>query len=287
MRIDLHTHSDASDGTQPPADVVASAAAAGLDVVALTDHDTSAGWAEALAAGERLGVRVLPGVEVSCLQRGISVHLLSYLHDPAHPALAALLEGSRTSRLTRARSMVVRLGEDTGLTWDDVLQQVHGDATVGRPHIADALVAKGLVPDRDEAFATLLSGRSRYFVPHSAPDPVEAVRLVRAAGGVPILAHPAASKRGSCIADTDIDEMVDAGLLGLEVDHRDHSADERAHLREVARGLDLLTTGSSDYHGAGKKNLIGEHLTSPEVLEAVVAAAGPASAELGRRVLGA
>nr|WP_205709327.1 PHP domain-containing protein [Kineococcus siccus] len=283
----MHTHSDASDGTQPPADVVASAAAAGLDVVALTDHDTSAGWAEAVAAGERLGVRVLPGVEISCLQRGISVHLLSYLHDPAHHALAALLDGSRTSRLTRARSMVERLGVDTGLTWEDVLAQVHGDATVGRPHIADALVAKGLVPDRDEAFATWLSGRSRYFVPHSAPDPLEAVRLVREAGGVPVLAHPAASKRGSCIGDTDIDEMVDAGLLGLEVDHRDHSEDERAHLRDVAAGLGLLVTGSSDYHGAGKKNLIGENLTSPDVLEGVLAAAGPAAPGRGRHVLDA
>ena len=274
MRIDLHTHSNASDGTQPPGDVVASAARAGLDVVALTDHDTSSGWAEAVAAGERLGVRVLPGVEISCLRHGVSVHLLSYLHDPTDPALAALLAGSRTSRESRARRMVDRLTPDTGLTWEDVQRQVHGGATIGRPHIADALVAAGVVTDRDEAFATVLSGRSPYFVPHSAPDPVEAVARVRAAGGVPVIAHPAASKRGSCIGDVDIEAMVEAGLAGLEVDHRDHSDAERAHLRDLAAALGLFVTGSSDYHGTGKKNLLGENTTDPEVLGVIEAQAG-------------
>jgi predicted metal-dependent phosphoesterase TrpH len=266
VRIDLHTHSNASDGTQSPADVVTSAAQAGLDVVALTDHDTSDGWGVAVATGERLGVRVVPGVEISCLRRGVSVHLLSYLHDPSDEPLVRMLAESRTSRASRARIMVDRLGPDTGLRWEHVLEHVHGDATIGRPHIADALVSLGVVSDRDEAFATLLSGRSRYFVPQTAPDPVEAVRRVRAAGGVPVIAHPAASKRGSCIDDTDIEAMVEAGLAGLEVDHRDHSDAERAHLREVATSLDLLTTGSSDYHGTGKRNLLGENTTDPEAL---------------------
>ncbi|MFD0482440.1 PHP domain-containing protein [Kineococcus sp. GCM10028916] len=266
MRIDLHTHSNASDGTQSPADVVASAAQAGLDVVALTDHDTSDGWVAAVTAGERLGVRVVPGVEISCLRRGVSVHLLAYRHDPTDEPLVRMLAESRTSRASRARQMVERLGPDTGLRWEDVLEHVHGDATIGRPHIADALVGLGVVEDRDEAFATLLSGRSRYFVPQTAPDPVEAVRRVRAAGGVPVIAHPAASKRGSCIGDTDIEAMVEAGLAGLEVDHRDHSDAERAHLRDLASSLDLLITGSSDYHGTGKRNLLGENTTDPEVL---------------------
>jgi len=266
VRIDLHTHSTASDGTQSPADVVASAATAGLDVVALTDHDTHAGWAGAAAAADRAGIRLVPGVEISCLVHGVSVHLLSYLHDPTDEPLVHMLSGSRTSRESRARQMVERLGPDTGLTWDDVLAHVHGTATIGRPHIADALVARGVVTDRDEAFATLLSGRSKYFVPQTAPDPVEAVRRVRAAGGVPVIAHPAASKRGSCIGDTDIEAMVEAGLAGLEVDHRDHSDAERAHLRDLARVLDLFVTGSSDYHGAGKKNRLGENTTDPEVL---------------------
>jgi predicted metal-dependent phosphoesterase TrpH len=266
VRIDLHTHSNASDGTQSPADVVASAAQAGLDVVALTDHDTSDGWVAAVTAGERLGVRVVPGVEISCLRRGVSVHLLAYRHDPTDEPLVRMLAESRTSRASRARQMVERLGPDTGLRWEDVLEHVHGDATIGRPHIADALVGLGVVEDRDEAFATLLSGRSRYFVPQTAPDPVEAVRRVRAAGGVPVIAHPAASKRGSCIGDTDIEAMVEAGLAGLEVDHRDHSDAERAHLRDLASSLDLLITGSSDYHGTGKRNLLGENTTDPEVL---------------------
>ena len=275
MRIDLHTHSNASDGTQPPAEVVTSAAEAGLDVVALTDHDTSEGWAEAVAAGGRLGVRVVPGVEISCLRGGVSVHLLSYRHDPTDEPLGRMLAESRTSRAGRARRMVERLAPDTGLRWEDVLEHVHGTATIGRPHIADALVSLGIVADRDEAFATLLSGRSRYFVPQSAPDPVEAVRRVRAAGGVPVIAHPAASKRGSCIGDTDIEAMVEAGLVGLEVDHRDHSDAERAHLRDVARSLDLLVTGSSDYHGTGKRNLLGENTTDPEVLTRIDELAAP------------
>ncbi|WP_432543591.1 PHP domain-containing protein [Kineococcus sp. SYSU DK002] len=267
MRIDLHTHSTASDGTQSPADVIASAAQAGLDVVALTDHDTSSGWQEATAAADRLGLRLVPGVEISCLLRGVSVHLLSYLHDPEDPVLVGMLAESRASRVGRARQMVERLTPDTGLRWDDVLEQVHGAATIGRPHIADALVARGVVTDRDEAFATLLSGRSKYFVPQTAPDPVEAVRRVRRAGGVPVVAHPAASKRGCCIADSEIEAMAEAGMAGLEVDHRDHSDGERAHLRDLARDLDLFITGSSDYHGAGKQNRLGENTTDPESLE--------------------
>ncbi|PRY15139.1 PHP domain-containing protein [Kineococcus rhizosphaerae] len=273
MRIDLHTHSTASDGTQSPADVIASAAQAGLDVVALTDHDTSTGWAEATAAADREGLRFVPGVEISCLLRGVSVHLLSYLHDPDDPALVAMLAESRSSRVGRARRMVERLGPDTGLSWADVEAQVHGPATIGRPHIADALVARGVVADRDEAFATLLSGRGKYFVPQTAPDPLEAVRRVTAAGGVPVIAHPAASKRGSCIDDGEIEAMAAAGMAGLEVDHRDHSDAERAHLRDVARSLGLFVTGSSDYHGTGKRNLLGENTTDPESLQRIDALA--------------
>ena len=277
MRIDLHTHSSASDGTQPPADVVASAAQAGLDVVALTDHDTTAGWADALAAGERLGIRVLPGTEISCRAEGTSVHLLSYLHDPDEPALAeALLEG-RSSRVHRARLMTERLTPEVGITWDDVLAQVSEGAAVGRPHIADALVAAGVVPDRQTAFETWLSARSRYFVPHTAPDPVLAVRLVRAAGGVPVFAHPLASARGCCVSEDVIEAMTEAGLAGLEVGHRDHADSERRRLEQIARRLDLFTTGSSDYHGTGKPNVLGENTTDPEVLERLVAQARPAA----------
>ncbi|MEJ5915056.1 PHP domain-containing protein [Pseudokineococcus sp. 1T1Z-3] len=269
--IDLHAHSRASDGTQGPADVLASAAEAGLDVVALTDHDTTSGWDEAAAAVARTGVVLVRGTEISCHHAGVSIHLLSYLHDPQEPGLRAEMDRSRDSRLHRAETMVARLGADLPLTWEDVLEQVDGDATVGRPHIADALVAKGLAADRGEAFATVLSTRSPYFVGHYAPDAVEAVRLVRAAGGVPVFAHPLAVMRGRVVGDDVVEEMVDAGLLGLEVHHRDHDEAAVRHLEELAASLDLLVTGSSDYHGAGKENRLGERTTSPAVLEAVEA----------------
>ncbi|WP_182111914.1 MULTISPECIES: PHP domain-containing protein [unclassified Actinotalea] len=272
MRIDLHTHSVASDGTDAPGELVAAAAAAGLDVVALTDHDTTRGWAEAEAAVPRHGVALVRGAEVSCLVDGrMSVHLLSYLHDPTHPGLLAEAERTREARLQRARAMVDLIAADLDLTWDDVEAQTVPGTTVGRPHIADALAAKGHVPDRSAAFATVLAVGSPYYVPHYAPDAETAVRLVRAAGGVPVLAHPGAHVRGRILSDDAIGRLVDAGLLGLEVDHRDHDESQRRRLAGIAADAGLLVTGSSDYHGAGKPNLLGEFTTSPEVLEAIEA----------------
>jgi predicted metal-dependent phosphoesterase TrpH len=271
VRIDLHVHSTASDGTSPPGVVLAEAAQAGLDVVALTDHDTTAGWAEAAAAVPRTGVTLVPGAEISTQADGISIHLLAYLQDPADPALAAETERTRTDRLSRARRMVDLIARDHPLTWDEVQAQVEPGATVGRPHIADAMVAAGLVRDRDEAFATVLNNRSPYYVRHYAPDVVRAVRLVRGAGGVPVMAHPLAGRRGRTVSDGVIADMAAAGLAGLEVAHRDHEPEEREHLRGLARELDLFTTGSSDYHGTGKLNRIGENVTDPEVLEQIEA----------------
>lgn len=281
MRIDLHTHSAVSDGTQAPAEVVRSAADAGLDVIALTDHDTTGGWQEALAAGERLGIQVVPGTEISCsTDTGISVHLLSYLHDPASPRLVAELGEARESRETRARRMVDLLAADVDISWEQVQQQVGVGTTIGRPHIADALVAAGIVRDRSEAFAGLLSSRARYYVRYYAPDPVEAVRLVVAAGGVPVMAHPLARLRGRVVGDEVIEAMADAGLAGLEVDHRDNDPQAREHLRSLASRLGLLVTGSSDYHGAGKANPIGENTTDPDVLTEILARGGrPAPAD--------
>jgi predicted metal-dependent phosphoesterase TrpH len=266
VRTDLHTHSTVSDGTQSPADVVVSARKAGLDVVALTDHDSTGGWAEGAEAARRLGVRLVPGMEISCGSRGVSVHLLSYLHDPDDPGLAAEVDEARDSRHHRAERIVELLSRDVDVSWADVEEQVAEGATIGRPHIADALVARGVVRDREEAFATLLSSRGPYYVRHYAPDPVLAVRLVVAAGGVPVMAHPMARRRGRVVADEVIEEMADAGLAGLEVFHRDHDHDEREHLLALARRLDLLVTGSSDYHGAGKPNRLGENTTDDEVL---------------------
>lgn len=270
VRIDLHTHSRASDGTQTPAELVHAAHAAALDVVALTDHDTTAGWDEAAAAARDVGVALVRGTEVSARSRGVSVHLLCYLQDPAHPALADELARARESRVHRAERIVERLARDVPVTWQDVLEQARDAVVVGRPHIADALVARGVVPDRDAAFAHLLASDGPYHVDHYAPAAPAAVAAIRASGGVPVFAHPAADARGAVVADHVFDELAEAGLAGLEVDHRDHSPEQRARLRRIADRLGLLVTGSSDYHGAGKANRLGENLTDPRVLDEIV-----------------
>ena len=266
MLIDLHTHSTASDGTQPPAEVVGSAAEAGLDVLALTDHDTTSGWEEAAAAAAHHGIALVRGVEISCQHEGISIHLLGYLQDPEAPGLLAEMDRARQSRQTRAQRIVELLSADLPLDWDDVLEHVQPGATIGRPHIADAMVAKGLVASRDVAFATYLGNRSRYYAPHYAPDPVRAVALVGEAGGVAVMAHPFASIRGRIVPDSVIEAMAAAGMAGLEVHHRDHSVEQESHGLDLASSLGLFVTGASDYHGAGKPNLLGENTTEPSVL---------------------
>ncbi|WP_093182642.1 PHP domain-containing protein [Sanguibacter gelidistatuariae] len=263
--IDLHTHSNASDGTESPAALVAAAAEAGLDVVALTDHDTTAGWAEAAGAARRFGVALVPGTEFSARARGVSVHLLSYLHDPAHEALVLQNAEVQAARTERARRMVGRLAVDYAITWEDVLAHTEPGTTIGRPHIADALVALGYLPDRSAAFSSILRPGTPYYVPHFAPDGLEVIRAVRDAGGVPVFAHPGADGRGRVVPDEVIEEMAAAGLVGLEVYHRDNSQAQQVRLTEIARSLGLLMTGSSDYHGTGKPNRLAENTTHPEV----------------------
>ena len=267
MRIDLHTHSLASDGTETPADVARSARAAGLDAFALTDHDTTAGWQEAGDTAVELGVAFVPGMEITCTtSNGVSVHMLSYLHDPTYQPLLTALESSRSGRLARARRMVELLSADYEITWQDVERQMGNDATVGRPHIADALVELGIISNRSAAFSDILSGRSPYYVRHTTMDPVEAIKLVRAAGGVPVCAHPMAPTRGRIPTAADFDAMIDAGLAGLEVAHRDNPDESRAILMQLAAEHDLIVTGSSDYHGKGKPNVLGENSTSVQSL---------------------
>ncbi|MBA2695364.1 MAG: PHP domain-containing protein [Ornithinimicrobium sp.] len=272
--IDLHTHSTCSDGTQAPADLVRAAARAGVAVLGLTDHDVTAGWQEAGAQAHRLGVSLVPGIEVSCQAGGISVHLLAYLPDPDLPALVHLLQQIRDHRRTRLRTMVGRLVADGyPLDYDEILAHSSPGATLGRPHVADALVRAGAHPDRDRAFAEVLHGRSAYYVRHWAPDVLDAIRTVRAAGGVPVMAHPFARARGRTVADGVIEGMVRAGLAGLEVDHRDHQQADRDHAAELCVRWGLIPTGSSDYHGAGKPNRIAEHTTPVRSLERIVAGA--------------
>ena len=272
MRIDPHTHSACSDGTDAPAELMAAAARAGLDVVGLTDHDTTAGWAEAAAAVATTGVSLLRGTEISCAADGVTLHLLAYLFDPEDAALREAFARARRSRDGRARRMVERLAADYPITWQDVVEHSAQTATIGRPHIADALVAAGCFPDRSAAFAGPLATGSPYYVHHWALEPVRACELVRAAGGVPVAAHPRAARRQRrLVPDETFAAMADAGLAALEVDHRDHDAAGREAARALARRLGLGASGASDYHGAGKPNRLGENLMPPELLDRIVA----------------
>lgn len=261
--IDLHAHSTASDGTLPPAGVVAEAVAAGLGVVALTDHDSTAGWDEAFAAARGTGITVVPGIELSTQLDYASIHVLGYLPDPADAALASALAGLRDERLHRAERMVERIAADYDLTWADVLAQTAPGATIGRPHIADALVAKGIVPDRSAAFASILHWRGGYYQPHRAPEPLAGVALIAGAGGVPVIAHPGSRAPQSVLSEPRIRALVDAGLAGIELRHRDNLEGARERWTDVARRFDLIVTGSSDFHGAGKPNRLGENTTDP------------------------
>ncbi len=276
MRIDLHTHSSVSDGTETPAELMRTARAAGLDVLALTDHDTTDGWAAARDA-RPAGLTVVPGMELSCRwfpddQPPISVHLLAYLFDPDSPALSAERARLREERLSRGERIVDALAADGyPVSWAEIVEASAG-GVVGRPHVARALVRAGVVESVDAAFATLLHHRSPYYVAKADTDVRQGIALVRAAGGVPVFAHGLATKRGRVLDDAAVEAMTEAGLLGLEVDHPDHSDSERAHMQGLADDLGLLTTGSSDYHGTNKTTPIGACTTDPRQFEALVAA---------------
>ncbi|MFF5934672.1 PHP domain-containing protein [Streptomyces sp. NPDC012508] len=265
MRIDLHTHSTASDGTDTPAELVRNAAAAGLDIVALTDHDTTRGYAEAIAALPE-GLTLVTGMELSCRVDGVGLHMLAYLFDPEEPELAAERELVRDDRVPRARAMVGRLQElGVPVTWEQVAR-IAGDGSVGRPHVAEAMAELGVVRDVSGAFTQeWLADGGRAYVRKHELDPFEAIRLVKAAGGVTVFAHPAAVKRGEVVPESAIARLAEAGLDGIEVDHMDHDEATRARLRGLAKELGLLTTGSSDYHGSRKTCGLGEYVTDPEI----------------------
>jgi predicted metal-dependent phosphoesterase TrpH len=275
VRIDLHAHSTASDGTDHPAELVRTAVDSGLQVLGLTDHDTTAGWQEALAA-RPAGLTVVPGAEFSCVhaQDGVrvSLHLLGYLFDPNHPALRAERRRLREDRRARARRMVERMQSDgIPITWERVAGTA-GNGAVGRPHLARALVDCGVVPDVPTAFRSLLSTSSPYYVRKADIDVLTAVRMIRAAGGVTVFAHPFARRRGPVVDDEVVRAMADAGLAGIEVNHPDHDADDRRHAAEIAAALDLVPIGSSDYHGNNKATRLGECTTSPDAFHRLMAA---------------
>jgi predicted metal-dependent phosphoesterase TrpH len=272
-RFDLHTHSTVSDGTEPPDVVVRQAGAAGLAGLALTDHDSTAGWADAIAAAREIGIGLLPGIELSTRTGWRSVHMLGYLVDPADPGLVAETARIRTSRRDRAHRIVDSIAADYPITWDDVVAQTAPGATVGRPHIADALVALGIEPDRSAAFAGVLHPRRGYVEPHYAPTPAAGAALIRAAGGVPVLAHPGATRPDWVIPEEDVAELVAAGLFGIEVDHPENTPGGGEVAARLAARFALPITGSSDYHGSGKPNRLGDRTTAPEVVDAIIAEA--------------
>jgi len=284
VRIDLHTHSRVSDGTDAPADVIRAAKAAGLDVVALTDHDTAAGWAEAATAAEQAGIELVRGMEISTLHEGRGVHLLGYLPDPAYPPLAEELDRVLDGRAQRLPGIVERLrGLGIDITVADVLAVSPDAAASGRPHVADALVRLGVVADRDEAFERYLStGRPGYLNRYAAPL-VGAIELVRAAGGVSVIAHVWGRSRRQRPDEAELAALKAAGLAGIEVDHQDHSPQTRDALRAIARNLGLVVTGASDYHGAGKKgHELGVNTTDPGQYERLISLAAAAAEQSGR-----
>lgn len=268
---DLHLHSVHSDGTESPAQVMAAAHHHGLRTVALTDHDTTSGWAEAAEAASSLDMTFLPGMELSARHEWRSVHVLAYLFDPDDAGLRAMTDRIRSSRLDRARRMADRISRDYDLEWEDIVAQTTAGATVGRPHIADALVARGFVRDRSEAFAGILSPGGDYYVALYAPDPVTAVELVVGAGGVPVVAHPAG--RAGLLPAPLLERMLAAGLAGFELGHRENVQPGLRALRRLVAERDLIITGSSDYHGLGKPNRPGENTTDDAMVERIIGSA--------------
>ena len=262
--IDLHTHTTFSDGTDTPTQLINKALAAGITTIALTDHDSISGWQEATTA-LRPGICLVPGAEVSCQTLdGISVHILGLLFDSSNTELIDTLEKTRENRFGRMEKIIAKINEaGIEISMSEVLEQLSDGATLGRPHLADALIKKGVVASREEAFTQMLHNHSKYYVAHYSPTPEAVIKLIKDAGGVSVIAHPMASHRGRTISLDTFGSLIQAGLDGIEVDHRDHSAEEKTQLISLAKESKLVMTGASDYHGNGKLNLLGEYTTEP------------------------
>ncbi len=279
MLIDLHTHSNASDGTDSPSELIDKAISKGLDLIALTDHDTVGGWDEATTAlknhESNSKLELVLGSEVSCQgEDGTSIHMLGLLFDPNYTPLISEFEKTRENRVTRMSRIISRLNEaGIEITIEEVNAQKRGDATLGRPHLADALVARGHVASREEAFNIFLHNGSKFYINHYSPSPEVAIRLIKEAGGVAVIAHPLASRSGRKIDLETLNQLIKAGLDGIEVDHRDHNEMERSELMRLAIEHNLVVTGSSDYHGTGKMNQLAEFTTHPEQWERLEAKA--------------
>ena len=278
--IDLHAHTNHSDGLDSPAELVANAQKSGVTVLAITDHDTVSGWDEARVAASSAGIGLVPGIEVSTRAelpsgRGLSVHILAYLPDPNFEPLMSRLAATRESRVSRAKRMVDLLAEDYPISWDEITLHIKAGSTVGRPALADALVRKGIVATRSEAFESILHNKSKYYISElSLPTP-EAIELIARAGGVSVMAHPLidfpAGASSHDLPREHFEPLIELGLGGFEVDHRAVPELARTWLRDLALEHNLIITGSSDYHGVGgKDNRLGENQTAPEMLERIL-----------------
>ncbi len=284
--IDLHTHSRASDGTQSPAELMIAAREAGLDVIGLTDHDSAAGWAEAMDAAGQVGVTVVPGMEISTKLNGSGVHLLAYLPDPTYPPLVDELTKILAGRTGRLAAMIGQLREaGVDISEQEVITQVGDSPAIGRPHIADVLVAKGVVADRTAAFQDWLGWGRPGYVTRYATATGTMVRIVTAAGGAAVIAHPWGRGSRRILDASTLADLQALGLVGIEVDHQDHDAADRQALRALAEELDLVVTGASDHHGTGKvDHELGCNTTSVEQYERLLAYAAQHAAAAGRPV---
>lgn len=270
---DLHCHSVYSDGTATPEQMVQTAASLGLDGIALADHDTSAGWEDAVRAARSNHMPLIRGTEITADMDGVCVHMLGLLYDPENESVQQLFATTRRHRIERMQQMVRNLAVDFPITWQDVLDMVREgeQTTIGRPHIADALVAKGLFPNRSAVFRNTVNRASKYYVPIISPDARQVVQVIAQAGGVSIIAHPGAIGRNErLLSDEQIAQLARLGLDGLEVHHRDNNAEQQQRLTSIAHHLDLLITGGSDWHGTGKPNHMGEHVTDAQTVQEII-----------------
>lgn len=288
QKIDLHAHTTHSDGKESVEEVFVRAQRANLTTLAITDHDTTSGWVEAAEQALATGIRFVPGIEITSFANvpnsagsvsRIDIHMLAYMPDPNNIFLLEMLAKTIAGRVERLKLMTEMIGAKYPLTWDFVQSMVPAGATLGRPAIADALVALKEFTDRQQVFDEILSDKGPYIVPNPlAPEVLDAIHTIRKAGGVPIIAHPLArggfSKSGNDFPLRHFEEMIEAGLAGFECYHRDVSEPVRQWLLGLAEKHDLIVTGSSDYHGeTGKPNRLGENTTSPEMFERIVAQA--------------
>lgn len=278
--IDLHAHSNHSDGLDSPTELIDNAQKAGVKILAITDHDTVSSWDEARVAASSAGIGLVPGIEVSTRAelpsgRGLSVHILAYLPDPNFEPLMSRLAATRESRVSRAKRMVDLLAQDYPISWEEITQHIQVGSTVGRPALADALVRKGIVATRSEAFESILHNKSKYYISElSLPTPA-AIQLIEQAGGVSVMAHPLinfpAGASPEDLPREHFESLIQVGLRGFEVEHRAVPEVARTWLRNLALEHNLIITGSSDYHGVGgKDNRLGENQTAPEMLERIL-----------------